>query len=256
MKKSTKFLLVVFTLFVSACGGGKKTPDVEVDQGQAFEDQKALAVVSSWKGNFQQALEEIEVAEKMNNKDPEVYLIKGAIYTGLKDNAGASQYYKQALALDPHYTPAHFNLCGLYLLDGNYDGVIAECSEVVNDPTYKARANAYTNIGLAYFHKGDMTRARENYEAALNLNPSFVYAHNELGKLYLSTGRYADAILEFQQAVAGLPSYEEAYYNLGLAYLKTNDTENACRSFRKVVEISPGSEFGVNSNRYINTVCR
>ncbi len=255
MKHIALYTLIVTILLIS-CGGGSKNTETPEDQEKAFEDQKSLAIASSRRGNFQQALKEIEAAEKINDEDPEVYVIKGAIFLGLKDSASAEQLYKKALALNPNYTLARFNLCGLYLIENNFDGVIAECSEVVNDPTYKARANAYTNIGLAYFNKGDMERARENYQIALDLNPSFVYAHNELGKLYLSTGRYGEAIFEFQQAIAGLSTYEEAYYNLGLAYLKTNDNYNACESFRKVVELSPASEFGVNSNRYISTVCQ
>ncbi len=255
MKNFSLVTLIVAVLLLS-CAGGKKKPDVPQDEGKMFDNQKALAVASSWRGNFPQALKEIEVAEKINDKDPEVYVIKGAIYMGLKEYPTAEENYKKAISLSSTYTPAHFNLCGLYLSQKSYDQVISECGLVVADPTYKARANAYTNIGIAYYSKGDMAKARENYEQALKLNPAFVYAHNELGKLYMSTGRYGEAVTEFQQAVQGYPTYDEAYYNLALAYMKLNDTVNACEAFRKVADISPNSEFGVNSNRYINTVCK
>ncbi len=246
----------IVTLLLVSCGGGGKKPDVEADQTKTFENQKALAVSSSWRGNFPQALKEIEEAEKINDKDPEVYVIKGAIYVGLKEYPTAEQNYKKAVSLNPGYTPAHFNLCGLYLIQKNFDQVISECGLAVADPTYRLRANAYTNIGIAYYNKGDMAKARENYEQALKLNPSFVYAHNEMGKLYMSTGRYGEAVTEFRQAVDGYPAYDEAYYNLGLAYMKLNDSVNACEAFRKVQDMSPNSESGVNSNRYINTVCQ
>ncbi len=254
MKYALLTALIVSAMIVS-CGGGSKKPDVEVDQTKTFENQKALAAASFNRKNFKQALTEIEAAEKINDKDPDVYVIKGLIYVGLQDYLTAEQNYKKALSLRSDDTSAHFNLCGLYLIQKNFDQVISECGLVVADPTYRLRANAYTNMGIAYFNKGDMVKARENYEQALKQYPAFVYAHNGLGMLYMSTGRYGEAAAEFQQAVAGLPTYEEAYYNLGLAYLKLNDSVNACEAFRKVVEISPNSEFGVNSNRYINTVC-
>jgi tetratricopeptide (TPR) repeat protein len=77
-----------------------------------------------------------------------------------------------------------------------------------------------------------------------------------MGELYMSTGRYSEAVNEFQLAVKGYSMYDEAYYNLGLAYLKLNDNVNACEAFRKVIEISPDSESGVNTNRYMNSVCK
>lgn len=71
----------------------------------------------------------------------------------------------------------------------------------------------------------------------------------------MATGREGEAIESFQLAIAGLPTYEEAYYNLGQAYLKIDDREKACESFAEVVRLSPNSEFGMNSNRYLSTVC-
>src|SRR3990167_2679261 len=174
----TAFIVIVMLV---SCGGGGKKADVEADQTKTFENQKALAVASSWRGNFPQALKEIEAAEKINDKDPEVYVIKGAIYMGLKEYPTAEQNYKKAVSLNPGYTPPHFNLCGLYLIQKNFDQVISECGLVTADPTYKARANAYTNMRIVYNKRGDMARARENYEQAHNLTPSFVYAHNKRG---------------------------------------------------------------------------
>ncbi|KAB2832216.1 MAG: tetratricopeptide repeat protein, partial [Candidatus Dadabacteria bacterium] len=167
----------------------------------------------------------------------------------------AADGYRKALEINPSYTAARFNLCGLYLAEKKYQEVISECEAVVADPACDARANAYTNIGIAYFSLGDMVKAREYYDKALQINPSFVYARNEMGKLYMATGSYAQAATEFELAIAGYDAYEEAHYNLGLAYLKVNNTQGACAAFAKVVELSPTSEFGVNSARYLNTVC-
>ena len=254
--KNLLFLFIILTvLAASACGGGKKKTETPEDAQQNYENQKALAIASFRRGNFKQALTEIEEAQKMNDQDAEVYLIKGAIYFKLKDYPLAEDGYKKALGINPSYTSARFNLCGLYLVEKKYREAISECEAVVADPAYDARANAYTNIGIAYFSLGDMVKAREYYEKALQMNPSFVYARNELGKLYMATGSYAQAATEFELAIAGYAAYEEAHYNLGLAYLKVNNTPGACASFAKVVELSPNSEFGITSTRYLNTVC-
>jgi tetratricopeptide (TPR) repeat protein len=106
-----------------------------------------------------------------------------------------------------------------------------------------------------FFRKGDVNKAKQYYDKALEINPAYVYTHNELGKLYTSIGKEQDAIQEFKQAISGFPEYAEAYFNLGIVYLKEGNKSQACYSFRKVVELSPNSLLGVNSNRYLNSVC-
>ena len=241
-------------LLISSCGGGSKS--VEKDKKQKMlENQKSLAVASIKRRNFRQAIEDIEEAERINNKDSEVYLIKGAIYFGLKDYEQAEKYYKKSIKLDKENSEARFTLCGLYIRLGKLDEAIEQCEIAADDPLYNARASAYTNLGIAYFRKGDVNRAKEYYDKALQINPSFVYTRNELGKLYLSIGKEDEAIREFKMAINGFPSYEEAHFNLGLAYLKSGNKISACESFSAVIKIAPGSTYAINSRDYLVTIC-
>ncbi|GIW48179.1 MAG: lipoprotein [Deltaproteobacteria bacterium] len=247
----TAFL--IFSLLFLSCAGRS----IEGDRESRFvEDQKALAVASLYRQNFKQAMQEIEEAEKVAKKDPEVYLIKGLIYFGLKEYKEAEALYKKALEIKPDYSEARYNLCGLYLTIDNLDAAIEECSKAASDPLYKSRDRAFTSLGVAYFRKGDLDKAYEYYRKSLELNPALVYTHNELGKLYMALGREQEAVEEFKKAVEGFELYDEAHYNLGIAYLKLGEKTLACNSFKKVVDISPGSSFGMNARSYINSVCK
>ena len=258
MKKFILLLLlcvVTLSCYSSTKSSSSRSSSGVKDKNTEFTNSKALAVASVKRGNFQQALIDLEPAEKINKKDPEIYLIKGIVYYGLKDNELAEENYLKSLKLDPKYTEARYNLCGLYLFEEKNDQAIEQCSIAAADPTYRARPSALTNLGIAYFMKGDVNRAKQYYDKALEINPAYVYTHNELGKLYTSIGKEQDAIQEFKLAISGFPEYAEAHYNLGVVYLKEGNKIQACYAFRKVTELSPNSSLGVNSTRYLNSVC-
>lgn len=252
--KISILVLVISLLFFSACGGGKRVEENREDR--SLSDQKGLAVASYYRGNFQQAVEDIKKAEEINPNDPEVHLIRGAIYLKVKDYNQSEVSYKRAVELKPDYSEARFNLCGLYLTTGNLDGAIEQCSKAASDVVYKLRVNAITSLGTAYFRKGDINKAKGYYEQALQLNPAFVFTHNELGKLYMATGKEQEAIEEFRRAVEGYDLYDDAHYNLALAYLKVEKREKACESFEKVAQISPNSVLGLKAKSYTDSLCK
>ena len=72
----------------------------------------------------------------------------------------------------------------------------------------------------------------------------------------MSVGRDGEAVEQFNLAIEGYPGYDEAYFNLGIAYLKLDDRTEACQAFTRVVELSPNTQYGMNSRRYLSGVCK
>lgn len=245
------FLLTIILLLISC--GGKKTG--ETNDEQRISEYKSLAIASIYRRNFQQALEDIQKIESLDSNDPELYLIKGLIFFGLKDYESAEASYKKALEIKSDYSEARYNLCGLYLKLDKLDNAIEQCEKASSDILYRSRDKALTSLGVAYFKKGDAQKAKEYYDKSLEINPALVYTHNELGKLYMSAGDYQRAVEEFKRATTGYELYDEALFNLGICYLKLGKTLEACESFRKVIEISSVSEYGMNASRYVNSIC-
>lgn len=249
------FILIFLTIsfLILSCGGKRAG---ENSKEKSLSDQKTLALASLLRKNFQQALVDIQGAEDIDDDDPEVYNIKGLIYFALKEYGETEKSYKKAIKIKPDYSEARYNLCGLYLTLDQWDKAIDECSKVVSDVLYRSRDKAFTSLGVAYFRKGDIDKAKEFYLKSLEINPALVYTHNELGKLYMSTGNEEEAIEEFRKAINGYNMYDEAYYNLGLAFLKIGKTEDACASFKKVTGISPDSVLGINAKNYLTSLCK
>lgn len=255
MRYLTIFFIAASLLFV-ACGSKSSTPRGEVKDWEKYvENQKSLAIASYRRGNFKQALVDIEEARKRAKRDPEVYLIKGIIYYGLKDYKQAEEFYEKSLDLDDDYLVANFNLCGLYIKTNKPGSAIKYCQKAASDPLYEDRARALTNLGTAYFMQGDINKAKTYYNRSLEINPMLVYTHNELGKMHLSLGSEVDAIREFKIAIEGFPQYDEAFFNLGLAYLKQGNKPSACSAFSRVVQLTPNSRIGLDARKYIDSVC-
>ena len=256
-------LSVIISFLVLSCASKQiknntynETTSKETTSEEDVSDKKALAVASLLRMNYSEAKEELDEAKKINGTDPEIYNIEGLLYFSLKQYDQAESSYRKAIELKPDYSEARNNLCGLYLTVDKFDAAVEQCSKAASNVFYRSREKALTNLGVAYFRKGDINKAEEYYKKSLEINPAFVYTHNELGKLYMSTGKDLEAIEEFKKAVNGYDLYDEAYYNLALAYLKIGKTDKACESFKRVVEISPDSALGVNAKSYLSSLCK
>jgi tetratricopeptide (TPR) repeat protein len=71
-------------------------------------------------------------------------------------------------------------------------------------------AEAHFNLGNAYADSGQMDNAIEQYESAVRLHPGNAYFRNMLGITYGQEGMYEKAVEQFEAAVRLSPS-EPAY---------------------------------------------
>ena len=58
---------------------------------------------------------------------------------------------------------------------------------------YPGHVNTFVNLGEAHLKLGDSDKAREAFEAAVELNPFHPRLHEALSALYTAAGRTAEA---------------------------------------------------------------
>lgn len=103
-------------------------------------------------------------------------------------------------------------------------------------PTY---ADAYDQLGLSYFKKGDSETAIKYYEISLKHNPTKAITYSNMGVIYFNSGNYQKALELYQNAIKYNPRYADAYLNLGSTYGTLGNYKLAVQSFLKSIEYNP-----------------
>jgi len=142
------------------------------------------------------------------------YLKLGERATQKGDTDGAIQAYASADKRHPDYSEAHHRLARIYLDEKNdYDAAIREFESVLSLPQnqqliYKQFAVAFTNLGHAYYEKGNSLVEKDREAAA----QSFARAIQNLqiakqNTRFLPTAHYDEAL-------------HDTYFYLALSYHK------------------------------------
>jgi len=140
-----------------------------------------------------------------------------------------------------------------------------------------------TELGKLYAIKNDNQKAREMFEKAIELMPSYkdalaqdiaIYEKDQklgdaivkleelsskyplnieiifqLGRAYYNNGQVSKAISQFNKVIELSPNNSNALYSLGIAYQRQGQVQEAINTFKKVLELNPGSQDVINKLR-------
>lgn len=82
-------------------------------------------------------------------------------------------------------------------------------------------AHVYEELATVYGRSEFVSKAVDEYRAALAADPGSEYLNSELAELYAKTGRIRDAVLEAQEILKRDPNNLEAHRLLGRVYLRS-----------------------------------
>lgn len=98
-----------------------------------------------------------------------------------------------------------------------------------------------TNLGWAYFQKGDYNRALLYYKQAVDKDSKYFPAHLNLGMAYMQKEKWDVAIESFKKAIAIESKSAVAHLNLGISYNKTKKYNEAIKELTIADKLNPGS---------------
>jgi tetratricopeptide (TPR) repeat protein len=213
------------------------------------------------------ALARVQKQIAVAGRSSKLVLLLAAVHGARGNQAGAEEAYQEAIQLDPGHAEASIALADFYVTGGKLDQARPVIESALK--TEKSAAG-YQLRGIIQQSKGDPQGARQSYEQALALNPSYVEAANNLAWLLsekLGDNRKAFLIAEtaYQSApydphiadtfgwivyrmgdveravtllttsAEKLPNAPGIQYHLGMALLGTRDTAGARRALAHAV---------------------
>lgn len=177
--------------------------------------------------------------------------LKAQFYANRRDFPGTSEaekLFRQSIAEDPGYAPAHAGLAESYTLLG------FTSTPLRSEYFSKARAAAAKAIelddesaeghtalaGILVLYEHDWAGAKAQFERALQLDANNAHTHHWYANLYLDPqGRYDEAIAEMQRALLLDPSNLIIHADLGQAYFFARRYDEALANYQDVLKIDP-----------------
>jgi len=187
--------------------------------------------------------------------------------------ADARRLFEQAIAIDPHFASAYFQLVGVAQQIGDRAAMteyrtkmrenidrLPERQRMVADATEASEAGdhdktvqildaliakypdeeiGYVFLGGTWELKGDVSRAFATYQQGIKAIPSSGPLFNNYGYALLRAGRYPEAIRQFEEYARLAPKEPNPYDSMAEAYIIGGQPDKALDKYARVLEIDP-----------------
>jgi len=174
-----------------------------------------LGVVYYKDARIAESLQELNLAVKMDPKEPSYRVALGMAYLARGLTSEAKKHINEAIKLNPEFSEARVNLSAVYLKEGDWDSAIAECTRALKNIYYKTPEAAYLNIGWAYYNKDAYRTALANFKKSVELNPRVPLAYYNTGLTLEKLNMPRKAVKAYDMAISLSPRYMEVYYRKG-----------------------------------------
>ena len=177
------------------------------------------------------------VRDKRDPATAEVFFCLGDIYTWQSQYDRSIDFYKEAIARNPHFFRAVLNLGIAYGQSGQHENAVECFQRALDTPT--TSAGDFNTRGVTYFVLGQYEKALADASKAIELNPKFALAYQNHGAAYGGLGQYEKALADASKAIELNPKLADAYISRGIAYSGFGQYEKALTDYSKAIELNP-----------------
>lgn len=228
-------------------------PQASYSKEEAIQAMSIIGLILRFEENFEYSKNRLLIVELNKTQESKKYLDCddfSSIYLAAAEHIG--------LNLKPVYFPDHvFLLCEPESGDTFFwESTMAEISSidiyrqwpgVSFDDSYPILLNEtqleaiqLSDLGVAWFFKGNYLKASEYFQKSLNTDSALGTAYNNLGASLARQGKLRDALDCYQTAIDINPNNSTAFLNTGVAFYKLGDFRRSIKYFEESIKINPG----------------
>jgi len=150
---------------------------------------------------------------------------------------------------DPTSAEAHYLLGSIYLKKQRSKEARENFEQALRlRPSYpNTWSNAWNNLGMLAAQQGESESAIQNFQEAIRQNPSNVIAIDNLGNVYRQLRRWGEAQATLERTLKIDPDDVEANYSLGMVFAEQDDTERAYQYLQRALAVRPGYPQALNN---------
>jgi tetratricopeptide (TPR) repeat protein len=240
---------------------------------------KQIGLAHLRKGEFLDAMENLNIALLSEPSSAELYFFRGYAKSNLDDFIGAERDYSRSIDLSPFRPDVFINRGIIRSQMENFPGAFSDFGKAIdldstNADAYvnRARANLFLKQYFAcmldcnkairlkdrsegvYILKGCAEMNIKRYENALadltmasTINPANPYSYTQRGLVHMEMNHLDSAILDMNNAIRIDSNNIYSLFNRALALSKKNDPSGALADLNKIIRLSP-----YNSYAYYN----
>ncbi len=203
---------------------------------QTMEAHRARGLLLEITGNYEDAVNEFQIAIAINPNIADLYLALGRAYRSVGDDTSAITAFERASTLDPYDPWAPYYISRTYASNGEYTKAIQQGEDAIElEPT---ETRFYWNLGTQYYRSGDYDKALEYFRISIQ---------GGVGK----DGAIVEGIpLSYDDRVS------ELYYMYGLILARSGQCQEAAEVVRLLTQGVPDDQNAILNAEYMTEVCK
>jgi len=216
---------------------------------ESYEAQLGLA--NSWhkQEKYQEAIDGYDLAEKLNESDPELYFDRGAAKIFIKEYKSAIKDFNRSEELRSDFAELYYYRAFCQGELERYHGAIQDYNRCIElDPDFGA---AYYNRGAAIAELGNFEAGLKDFETALEKDPELDNGRINIALSKLGMGNYEEAVKDLTEVINKRDeNLAKAYFYRGEAKYEMGDKDDACSDWRRASNLDHE-----NATSNVNSFC-